>query len=76
MVKVNKDLTHIYHNHVYSEEVAIGADSGRSEINHELFEKSLALTSDLKRLPFLLGGKLTFTQGLKSQIMICSYYGL
>ncbi len=58
MVKINKQLTHIYHEQLTSETIGIGANRSTAVRDIELFEKSLVLTSDLKRLPYLLGGKL------------------
>lgn len=60
MVKLIKQLTHIYHETVNSGQMPIGAASSVNSKQTELFEKSLALTQDLKRLPFLLGGKVYF----------------
>ena len=60
MVKVNKELTHLYHANQYMAGVDIGEYFSVAYHAVELFEKSLVLTSDLKRLPFLLGGKLYF----------------
>lgn len=52
-----KELTHIYHRVKWAEAIAIGDASDQSHVHEELFAKSLVLTSDLKRLPYLLGGK-------------------
>ena len=60
MVKITKEMTHIYHANQYIAGVDIGAANSVAYNANELFEKSLVLTSDLKRLPFLLGGKLYF----------------
>lgn len=45
---------------IANEIIAIGNSSSNDASQLELFDKSLALTSDLKRLPFLLGGKVYF----------------
>lgn len=59
MVKVNKPLTHIYHADIDNlNAIVIGQNATRATLNYELFAKSLVLTSDLKRLPYLLGGKI------------------
>lgn len=60
MVKISKNLTHIYHLSKCSGIVAIGTAKSNNTVQEELFKKSLALTSDLERLPFLLGGKVYF----------------
>lgn len=57
---VKKSLTHIYQNGQAGAVVAIGDFNSVSQKYIELFEKALVLTSDLKRLPFLLGGRLFF----------------
>ena len=58
MVKISKELTHIYHNQLASGLINIGDAESRADEITTLFDKSLVLTSDLKRLPYLLGGKL------------------
>lgn len=60
MVKLKKEMTHIYHGTVNSALIEIGAARSVNTKQTQLFEKSLALTQDLKRLPFLLGGKIYF----------------
>lgn len=58
MVKINKELTHIYHRQINMAGIPIGgALSGTGHVT-TLFDKSLVLTQDIKRLPYLLGGKL------------------
>ena len=57
MVKVKKELTHIYHDYEINRVISIGDTSSVNTKQLELFKKTLALTSDLKRLPFLMGGK-------------------
>ncbi len=59
-MKVNKELTHIYHINVSQGTITVGSAYEASEEQEELFEKSLVLTSDIKRLPYLLGGKVGF----------------
>ena len=56
-----KEFTHIYHEYIQMNEIVIGVAQSSAHNQVELFEKSLVLTSDIKRLPLLLGGKLTFT---------------
>lgn len=60
MVKIQKELTHIYHDVIRNAEIVIGDSSSVISRQTELFSKSLALTQDLKRLPFMLGGKVYF----------------
>ena len=60
MVKLQKELTHIYHESRGNAVISIGDSSSVNARQDELFSKSLALTQDLKRLPFLLGGKVYF----------------
>lgn len=60
MVKIQKELTHIYHEIIRNDKIAIGNLTSVASKQIELFSKSLALTQDLKRLPFLLGGKVYF----------------
>lgn len=55
-----KEFTHIYHEKVEANTVAIGDSLSNAIKNIELFQKSLVLTGDIKRLPVLLGGKLAF----------------
>lgn len=55
-----KLLTHIYHEKTEAGTIAIGDDASNRVNNIELFDKSLVLTGDIKRLPMLLGGKLSF----------------
>lgn len=59
MVRVKKQLTHIYHEKIDGGIVNIGENKSFEEVTTELFAKQLVLTSDLKRLPYLLGGKLS-----------------
>lgn len=55
MVKmdVEYNLNHIYTLIINSPDIATGSDETETDGEIELFEKSLALTSDLKRLPIL-----------------------
>lgn len=56
-----KELTHIYHGIKDAGIVSIGSAQGWGHSYLELFEKALVLTADLKRLPYLLGGKIFIT---------------
>lgn len=53
-----RELTHLYHQYIQNGQIAIGDFQITNEEKITLFEKSLVLTSDLKRLPYLLGGRL------------------
>ena len=58
MVKIKKNMTHIYHDNIKMAQIDIGSSKSVNNKQITLFDKSLVLTSDLKRLPLLLGGKL------------------
>jgi hypothetical protein len=51
--ELSYNLNHVYTEQIGNAEVAIGAHSDLSTASMELFDKSLALTSDLKRLPVI-----------------------
>lgn len=73
-----KELTHLYHRVVRGTTIGIGALHSEASEAIELFEKSLALTSDLKRLPFLLGGKLSilFAEHLPTSLIASGLIGV
>jgi len=57
MVSINEkyNLNHIYHINTTSSVISIGSANSANTEELELFQKSLALASDLKRLPILRG---------------------
>jgi len=57
-VNVNKQDTHIYFDYLEAGEITVGAEKDVVSEGIELYDKSLVLTSDIKRLPHLLGGSL------------------
>lgn len=52
---IKYNLNHIYRMNMGNDEIAIGSQSQTKYFYLKMFEKSLALTSDLKRLPILRG---------------------
>jgi len=54
-LKTEYELNHIYHIRVLNTEISVGDKTCTITTLLELFQKSLALTSDLKRLPILRG---------------------
>lgn len=72
-----KELTHI--EHIFEKDavgIGIGSDHWYWEERLSLFEKSLILTSDLKRLPYMLGGKVFIqTQAELMSNMLASAVG-
>jgi hypothetical protein len=63
------NLNHIYVTPIGNEAVVIGADQSIEIVELTLFEKSLALTSDLKRLPIIRG----ITIQLVPEATFCGY---
>jgi len=52
-LKAPYELNHVYHVAINSLELPVGDSEESEDVELELFEKSLALASDLKRLPIL-----------------------
>lgn len=58
MVMIDRPNTHIYHMDIKAPTLDIGKEIIVAVVTLELYDKSLVLTSDIKKLPYLLGGSL------------------
>lgn len=56
-VEIEKADTHIYSEYVSATSINTGEATSIAAVPIVLFDKSLVLTSDLKRLPYIVGGK-------------------
>lgn len=77
-VEVERPDTHLYSEHVQAADIQIGQNYKAAAETITLFEKSLVLTSDLKRLPYLVGGKLScyFDTTIHSDLVTAVLAGL